>query len=108
MQHWERHWRRPIEGLQSSDAVLPGKAPGSTSSPIDDDACTARMELAEIQDTLFSEQDLGLVAMSFQTRQWLFPIAVTFHNSEEALWLPAGWTRHAKEVPVHPGTGAFR
>jgi len=46
--------------------------------------------------------------MSFQKLQWLFPIAVTFHNSEEALWLPAWWVRHAKEVPVHPGAGAFR
>ena len=46
--------------------------------------------------------------MSFQKLQWLFPIAVTFHNSEEELWLPAWWVRHAKEVPVHPGAGAFR
>jgi hypothetical protein len=46
--------------------------------------------------------------MSFQKLQWLFPIAVTFHNSEEALWFPAWWARHAKEVPVHPGAGAFR
>jgi hypothetical protein len=46
--------------------------------------------------------------MSFQKLQWLFPIAVTFHNSEEALWLPAWWVRHAKEVPVHPGAGTFR
>ena len=46
--------------------------------------------------------------MSFQKLQWLFPIAVTFHNSEEALWLPPWWVQHAKEVPVHPGAGAFR
>jgi hypothetical protein len=46
--------------------------------------------------------------MSFQKLQWIFPIAVTLHNSEEAIWFPAWWVRHAKEVPVHPGAGAFR
>src|ERR1700676_402645 len=51
---------------------------------------------------------VGSPNMSFQKQQWLFPIAVTLHNSEEALWLPAWWVRHAKEVPVHPGAGAFR
>jgi len=33
--------------------------------------------------------------MSFQKLQWLFPIAVTFHNSEEALWLPPWWVQRA-------------
>jgi Protein of unknown function with HXXEE motif len=46
--------------------------------------------------------------MWFQKLQWLFPIAVTFHNSEEAFWLPPWWVQHAKEVTVHPGAGAFR
>ena len=46
--------------------------------------------------------------MSFQKLQWLFPIAVTLHNSEEAIWLPAWLARHAQEVPVHPNPGAFR
>jgi hypothetical protein len=50
----------------------------------------------------------GSPNMSFQKLQWLFPIAVTLHNSEEVLWLPAWWVRHAKQVPVHPGAGAFR
>jgi hypothetical protein len=46
--------------------------------------------------------------MSFQRMQWLFPIAVTLHNSEEAIWFPAWWSQHAREVPVHPNSGAFR
>lgn len=46
--------------------------------------------------------------MSFQKLQWLFPIAVTLHNSEEAIWFPAWWTRHAREVPMQPGPDAFR
>ena len=45
--------------------------------------------------------------MSFQKLQWLSQ-SVTVHSSEEALWLPPWWLRHAKEVPVHPGAGAFR
>ena len=40
--------------------------------------------------------------ISFAQVQWLFPIAVTLHNGEEAIWMP-GWTaRHAGELPVHP------
>ena len=40
--------------------------------------------------------------MSFQRLQWLFPIAVTLHNGEEAIWMP-GWTAsHAAQLPVHP------
>jgi hypothetical protein len=30
--------------------------------------------------------------MSFGNLQWLFPIVVTLHNAEEALWLPA-WSK---------------
>jgi len=41
--------------------------------------------------------------MSFHKLQWRFPIAVTLHNSKEAIWHPAWWVRHAEEVPVHPG-----
>lgn len=50
----------------------------------------------------------GLVAMSFQKLQWLFPIAVTLHNSEEAIWLPAWLARHAHLVPVQPNPTLFR
>jgi hypothetical protein len=40
--------------------------------------------------------------MSFQKLQWLFPIAVTLHNGEEAVWMP-GWTAgHAGQLPMHP------
>jgi len=46
--------------------------------------------------------------MSFHKLQWLFPIAVTSHNSEEAIWFPAWWVRNTKEMPAHPGAGAFR
>jgi len=42
--------------------------------------------------------------MRFQTLQWIFPIAVTMHNSEEAVFMPR-WTRaHARQLPFHPGT----
>jgi len=44
----------------------------------------------------------------FKKLQWLFPIAVTLHNSEEAMWLPAWWARHAQEIPMHPDPAAFR
>jgi hypothetical protein len=46
--------------------------------------------------------------MSFRNLQWLFPIAVTLHNSEEAIWLPDWLSHHARQVPVHPNPGAFR
>lgn len=42
----------------------------------------------------------------FKTLQWLFPIAVTLHNGEEAIWMP-GWTaRHSSQLPVHPPAAA--
>jgi hypothetical protein len=31
-------------------------------------------------------------AMSFGNLQWLFPVVVTLHNAEEAIWLP-GWSK---------------
>lgn len=39
--------------------------------------------------------------MTFRTVQWLFPIAVTLHNTEEAIWMPrtAG---QAMQLPVRP------
>jgi len=40
--------------------------------------------------------------MSFERLQWLFPIAVTLHNAEEAIWMPAWTTQHASQLPVHP------
>ncbi len=32
--------------------------------------------------------------MSFGNLEWLFPIVVTLHNAEEAIWLP-GWSKRA-------------
>ena len=40
--------------------------------------------------------------MQFRKLQWLFPIAVTLHNTEEAIWLPAWAASHASQLPVHP------
>ena len=47
------------------------------------------------------------VEVDFTYWQWLFPLAVTLHNLEEAIWLPA-WSRSAGrwQRVVHPG--AFR
>jgi hypothetical protein len=41
--------------------------------------------------------------ISFQRMQWLFPIAVTLHNSEEALYMPKWVAAHAEHLVVHPG-----
>lgn len=32
--------------------------------------------------------------MNFGNLQWLFPIVVTLHNAEEAIWFP-DWTKRA-------------
>lgn len=40
--------------------------------------------------------------MKFSRWQWLFPIAVTLHNGEEAIWMPGWAARHASKLPVHP------
>lgn len=40
--------------------------------------------------------------MKFSRWQWLFPIAVTLHNGEEAIWMPGWAARHASQLPVHP------
>jgi len=46
--------------------------------------------------------------MSFRNLEWLFPIVVTFHNAEEAIWLPA-WSKRAGRwhPPVAPGVVHF-
>ena len=47
--------------------------------------------------------------MRFQKAQWLFPIAVTLHNGEEAIWMPAWTAEHASQLPMHPpGAIEFR
>jgi len=42
-------------------------------------------------------------ALSFRNLLWLFPIALTLHNVEEAIWLP-GWSKRAViwHKPVTP------
>lgn len=46
--------------------------------------------------------------MSFRKLLWLFPIVVTIHNTEEALWLPQ-WTQHSAwwMAPVAPAVFLF-
>ena len=46
--------------------------------------------------------------MSFGNLQWLFPIVVSLHNAEEALWLPA-WSKRTGfwRTPVAPGVFRF-
>ncbi len=40
--------------------------------------------------------------MTFSKLQWLFPIAVTLHNAEEAIWMPRWSAGHAAQLPVRP------
>jgi hypothetical protein len=40
--------------------------------------------------------------MTFSKLQWLFPIAVTLHNTEEAIWMPRWTAGHAAQLQVHP------
>ncbi len=46
--------------------------------------------------------------MSYRNLLWLFPIGVTLHNAEEAIWLP-GWSKCAVlwHNPVTPGSFRF-
>jgi hypothetical protein len=46
--------------------------------------------------------------MSFQSLEWLFPVVITIHNAEEAIWLP-GWSNRAVlwHRPVTPGSFRF-
>jgi hypothetical protein len=45
--------------------------------------------------------------MSFQTLAWAFPLVVTLHNAEEALWLP-GWSERAGLWKTPVSAGVFR
>lgn len=38
--------------------------------------------------------------MTFARVQWLFPIAVSIHNLEEAVWMPWFWRSRGWHVPV--------
>jgi hypothetical protein len=46
--------------------------------------------------------------MSYRNLLWLFPIVMTLHNAEEAIWLPA-WARRTgfRHTPVSPGVFRF-
>jgi len=46
--------------------------------------------------------------MSYRNLLWLFPIVVTLHNAEEAIWLPS-WSKRAVlwRSPVTPGSFRF-
>jgi len=47
--------------------------------------------------------------MTFRKMQWVFPIAVAFHNGEEAIWMPRWDLQHAAQLPVHaPGAVKIR
>jgi hypothetical protein len=43
-----------------------------------------------------------LTLASFKRLQWLFPVAVTLHNAEEAIWMPGWVSQHGAQLPVHP------
>ena len=38
----------------------------------------------------------------FEKAQWLFPIAVALHNSEEAVWMPGWASQHHIRLPFAP------
>ena len=44
-----------------------------------------------------------VITMRFQKLQWLFPIAVTMHNSEEAVFMPRWVSAHSRHLPLNPG-----
>jgi len=46
--------------------------------------------------------------MSYQSLEWLFPVVVAVHNTEEAIWLPS-WSKRAVlwHSPVTPGSFRF-
>ncbi len=48
-----------------------------------------------------------MVGITFDSLQWLFPVAITIHNIEEAVWLPE-WSRHAGKFHHPVGKVEFR
>ena len=42
--------------------------------------------------------------MRFETFRWLFPVAITVHNLEEAIWIP-GWSQNVGKW--HPPVGRY-
>ena len=45
--------------------------------------------------------------MNFGNLQWLFPIVLTLHNAEEAIWFP-DWTKRAGPWHAFVAPGVFR
>lgn len=45
--------------------------------------------------------------MSFRSLEWLFPLVITLHNAEEAIWLP-GWSKRPGRWPATVAPGVFR
>ncbi|MGA8044071.1 MAG: HXXEE domain-containing protein, partial [Terracidiphilus sp.] len=45
--------------------------------------------------------------MPFRRMQWLFPVAVTLHNGEEAVFLPSWVSDHRGQIPLHPSSAAI-
>jgi hypothetical protein len=44
--------------------------------------------------------------LSFERAQWAFPVVVTLHNLEEAVWLPGFWRNRSWHLPI--GSTEFR
>jgi hypothetical protein len=45
----------------------------------------------------------ALDRLSFETAQWAFPVVVTLHNLEEAVWLPRFWQNRSWHLPITAG-----
>jgi hypothetical protein len=48
----------------------------------------------------------NLNRLSFERAQWAFPLAVTLHNLEEAIWLPGFWQNRSWHLLI--STSEFR
>jgi hypothetical protein len=46
--------------------------------------------------------------LTLRRLQWFFPVAVTIHNTEEAVWLPSWSARHTTAIPWHMPATEFR
>ena len=39
--------------------------------------------------------------LGFETAQWAFPVVVTLHNLEEAVWFPSFWQNRSWHLPIN-------
>lgn len=44
----------------------------------------------------------------FERLQWIFPLAVTLHSVEEAVWFPSWASRHRADLPWEVSAALFR